>query len=110
MILRRRRAVAYGKSSAHAIAVIFRVCGQGGARPQGSESKQPLELKFTLTQAAIYRMVTALALAVCALVLFVVQEQSRTIEAQRLLIHVLFQDSLQLNALKQKHAPLPERS
>jgi hypothetical protein len=71
----------------------------GGATPQ---SKQKLEWKLTLTAASVYRMVTALALAVCALVLFVVHEQSRTIETQRAIIHDLFQDSIELNSLRQK--------
>ena len=66
------------------------------------EVKQRREWKLTLTATSLYRMVTALALAVCGLVLFVVHEQARTIEAQRVLIHDLFQDSLQLNAIKQK--------
>ena len=61
-----------------------------------------VEWKLTLTAARAYRMVTALALAACALVLFVVHEQARTIESQRALIHDLFQDSIELNSLRHK--------
>ena len=53
---------------------------------------------------AMSRMVTALALATCALVLFVVHEQNRTIDMQRAVIRDLFQDSQELKTMREREA------
>ena len=47
-------------------------------------------------------LLTLTIMLICALTVAVITEQGRTIDSQRALIQELFQDSLELNTLKQK--------
>jgi hypothetical protein len=48
------------------------------------------------------RILTIASLTMCIAVTLIMVEQQRTIDNQRMLIHQLFQDSLELNQLKAK--------
>jgi hypothetical protein len=56
-----------------------------------------------------YRLVTFAALLLCAFVVLIMREQDRTIRNQRQLIRELYQDSVELNAIKRGAAQKPRQ-
>ena len=57
----------------------------------------------------VSRFLTVLALAVCALVVFVVHHQGNTITTQQQLIRQLFQDNQELFQYRLKNPPMEQR-